>query len=48
MDHDWFHELNLTGIDPGSGERQIVKGGRLDKKYLITVPKTGYPDNFHS
>ncbi|WP_448547178.1 type IV toxin-antitoxin system AbiEi family antitoxin domain-containing protein [Thalassotalea fusca] len=36
--HPWLKRLNETKIDLGSGKRQIVKGGTLDKKYLITVP----------
>lgn len=39
VNHAWFHDLNLTEINLGSGERQIVDKGVLDKKYLITVPK---------
>jgi hypothetical protein len=35
----WFTKLNLEKIDLGSGKRVIEKGGELDKKYLITVPK---------
>lgn len=31
--------LDLSKIDLGSGKRQIIKGGALDQKYLITVPK---------
>lgn len=36
---DWIQKLKLNQIDFGKGERQIVKGGILDKKYKITVPK---------
>ena len=36
--HAWARRLNAEGIDLGSGKRQIVKGGRLDPKYQITVP----------
>ena len=39
-DHTWLKKLNLNGIDLGSGKRQIIKGGRLDKTYLITVPQS--------
>ncbi len=35
----WVDDLNLTKVNFGSGERLIVKSGRLDKKYKITVPK---------
>jgi len=34
----WFKQLNLERVDLGKGKRQIVKGGRFDKKYQITVP----------
>lgn len=35
----WFKKLNLDKIDLGTGNRSVVKGGELDKDYLITVPK---------
>lgn len=37
--YTWFLKLNNDNIDLGSGNRVIVKGGELDKKYKITVPK---------
>lgn len=37
--HSWFEELNQTKIYLGRGKREIVKEGRLNKKYNITVPK---------
>jgi hypothetical protein len=36
--HPWFKQLDLTRVSLGSGKRMIVAGGRLDPKYLITVP----------
>lgn len=36
--HQWFGRLDATRIDLGGGKRQLFKGGRLDKKYAITVP----------
>ena len=36
--HAWFRRLDLSKVDLGSGKRQIVTNGRLDSKYLITVP----------
>lgn len=33
----WFSKLNIRKIELGSGNRSIVKGGKLNKKYLITV-----------
>ncbi|MBT6120737.1 hypothetical protein HOH45_04630 [bacterium] len=35
----WFSKLDLEKISLGSGKRQVVEGGRLDKKYQITGPK---------
>jgi hypothetical protein len=36
--HPWFKELDQSRISLGSGKRVLVAGGRLDPKYLITVP----------
>ena len=43
--HAWFKRLDTKRIALGIGKRQIVPGGRLDPKYLITVPRemTGAP-----
>lgn len=38
----WFKKLDLTDVDLGAGNRVIVKAGKLDKKYLITVPEHLY------
>ncbi|MCZ7603153.1 MAG: type IV toxin-antitoxin system AbiEi family antitoxin domain-containing protein [Melioribacteraceae bacterium] len=37
--HQWVEDLNLSEVDFGSGKRMIVKNGKLDKKYKITVPR---------
>lgn len=37
--HAWFERLNPSAIDFGSGKREIVKGGKLNKKYKTVVPK---------
>jgi hypothetical protein len=37
--HGWLNKLNTEKINLGSGKRMIVKGGSLNKKYNITVPK---------
>ena len=37
--HPWFEALKLDDVDLGSGKRVVEKAGRLDRKYLITVPK---------
>jgi hypothetical protein len=36
--HGWAKELDPKQFDLGRGKRQIVKGGRLDDRYQITVP----------
>lgn len=36
-DHGWFKRIDISKIELGSGKRQIMKGGKLDKKYQITV-----------
>jgi len=38
-DHKWFKKLNVNRIDLGSGKRQIVTPGELNKQYQITIPK---------
>jgi hypothetical protein len=37
--HDWLSVLDINDIDLGAGKRMIVKGGALNSKYQITVPK---------
>ena len=36
--HAWLKKLDRSGIDLGRGKRMLVRGGRLDTKYNITVP----------
>jgi hypothetical protein len=36
--HAWFKQLDLAKVSRGSGKRVLVRDGRLDPKYLITVP----------
>lgn len=36
--HAWLPDVNLTKVDLGKGKRLLVKGGRLDEKYQISVP----------
>jgi len=38
-DFRWLKQIQVDRIDLGKGKRQIVRGGRLDTKYLITVPE---------
>lgn len=37
--HAWLKMLDTEKIDIGKGKRMIVSGGKLDPKYLITVPE---------
>lgn len=37
--HPWFKQIDRTIINLGVGKRMLVKGGKLDPKYLITVPE---------
>ena len=37
--HTWFERLDSSRVDLGKGKRWIYKGGLLDQKYQITVPK---------
>lgn len=36
--HAWFKKLDVSKYDLGSGKRVLAKHGKLDSKYLITVP----------
>jgi Transcriptional regulator, AbiEi antitoxin, Type IV TA system/Transcriptional regulator, AbiEi antitoxin N-terminal domain len=35
----WLSKVNKESITLGSGNRMIIKGGKLNKKYKITVPE---------
>jgi hypothetical protein len=37
--HTWLKQIDRNAISLGSGKRMLVKGGKLDPKYLITVPE---------
>jgi hypothetical protein len=37
--HAWLKALDKKAIDLGTGNRMLVKGGRLDRTYQITVPE---------
>ena len=37
--HAWLERLDLEGVDLGRGKRMLVRGGRLDPKFQITVPE---------
>lgn len=36
--HAWLQRVALAELDLGSGKRVLAPGGRLDPKYLITLP----------
>ena len=36
--HAWLSKLDRSRIDLGSGKRALVKGGKYDPRYQITVP----------
>jgi len=36
--HSWLKRINRKKIDFGKGKRMLVKGGKFDPKYQITVP----------
>jgi hypothetical protein len=38
--HAWVQKLDVSKVDFGKGKRMIVKGGRFNSKYNITVPIT--------
>ena len=38
-EHAWRKRLDKSAIDLGSGKRMLVKGGKLDPVYQITVPE---------
>jgi hypothetical protein len=37
--HAWLKRLDRSAIDLGEGKRMLVKDGKLNKAYQITVPK---------
>jgi len=36
----WLNALDRGGIDLGKGKRMLVKGGKLDPKFNVTVPES--------
>ncbi|MBI4209598.1 MAG: type IV toxin-antitoxin system AbiEi family antitoxin [Deltaproteobacteria bacterium] len=43
--HEWVNQLDLNQVNFGKGKRVIVKGGRLDPIYNITVPCEPFVDS---
>jgi len=39
--HAWVKKLNLSKVNFGKGKRMLVRGGRFDSKYNISVPDAG-------
>lgn len=37
--HPWLKRVEIDCIDLGKGKRMVTRGGRLDKRYRITVPE---------
>ena len=42
--HAWLKRIDRTQISLGKGKRMIVRGGKLDAAYQITVPEDLYGD----
>lgn len=38
--YPWSKRIDVEAIDLGRGKRLITRGGKLDKRYQITVPET--------
>jgi len=41
--HAWMKDLDVSKVDLGSGKLSVVKGGRLDSKYQMTVEPNPEP-----
>ncbi|MDL2321614.1 type IV toxin-antitoxin system AbiEi family antitoxin [Desulfosarcina sp. OttesenSCG-928-B08] len=41
--HAWYPALDRSRIDLGAGKRELVKGGVLDKEFLLTVTANPFP-----
>lgn len=46
--HSWLKLIETEKIDIGKGKRMLVPGGKLDPKYLITVPEELQNDRQHT
>ena len=40
IQHAWLKNLDSNRIDLGKGKRMLVRGGKLDPKFKITVPES--------
>lgn len=39
--HAWLNRIDVSKVDLGKGKRALYERGKLDNKYLITVPRDG-------
>lgn len=46
--HPWYERLDKARLDLGKGKRMIVRGGRFDAEFMITVPAHGDDDADHA
>ncbi len=37
--HDWFHRLDISKVDLGSGKQKLTENGVYISEYMITIPK---------
>jgi len=42
QNHAWMKKLDPTQFNLGSGKRVLIKGGKLDKEFQITIPEETY------
>jgi len=38
-DYPWHKRVDVDAVDLGRGKRLVTRGGKLDKRYQITVPE---------
>jgi len=38
-DYPWIKRVDVDAVDLGQGKRMVTRGGKLDKRYQITVPE---------
>jgi hypothetical protein len=38
--HAWVNKLDLSHVEFGKGKRMLLKGGRFDSEYRITVSES--------
>ena len=42
--HGWLKHLDTAAINLGTGKRLLARGGKLDQRYMITVPEELHGD----